>query len=100
LIAKFGKSYVQLPFERPHELLNILNSILASFDPDVIHTYFGDGLFPLTGIIKETGIPFNPNRCIHAGFCGAKKSPSTMVIHIIALRYLAGAGVDVQTVIQ
>lgn len=64
LIAKFGKSFVRLPFERPHELLNILNSILASFDPDVIHTYFGDGwLFPrLLELSKETGIPFNPNR--------------------------------------
>src|SRR5260221_8742144 len=64
LIAKFGKSYVRLPFERPHELLNILNSTLSSFDPDVIHTYFGDGwLFPrLLELSKETEIPFNPNR--------------------------------------
>ncbi len=64
LIAKFGKSYVRLSFDRPRELLNILNGILSSFDPDVIHTHYGDGwLFPrLLELSKETGIPFNPNR--------------------------------------
>lgn len=64
LVAKFGKSFVRLPFERPRELLTILNSILDSFDPDVIHTHYGDGwLFPrLLELSKETGIPFNPNR--------------------------------------
>lgn len=64
LVAKFGKSFVRLPFERPRELLTILNSILDSYDPDVIHTHYGDGwLFPrLLELSKETGIPFNPNR--------------------------------------
>jgi DNA polymerase elongation subunit (family B) len=64
LVAKFGKSFVRLPFERPRELLHILNSILDSFDPDVIHTHYGDGwLFPrLLELSQETGIPFNPNR--------------------------------------
>lgn len=64
LVAKFGKSFIRLPFERPCELLSLLNSILDSFDPDVIHTHHGDGwLFPrLLELSKETGIPFNPNR--------------------------------------
>jgi DNA polymerase elongation subunit (family B) len=64
LVAKFGKSFVRLPFKRPRELLTILNSILASFDPDVVHTHYGDGwLFPrFLELSKETGIPFNPNR--------------------------------------
>ncbi|HSG43117.1 MAG TPA: DNA polymerase domain-containing protein, partial [Anaerolineales bacterium] len=64
LIARFEKSYVRLPFNRPRELLNILNSLLTSFDPDVVHTHYGDGwLFPrLFEISKKTGISFNPNR--------------------------------------
>jgi DNA polymerase II len=64
LAAKFGKSFVRLPFERPRELLHILNSILDSFDPDVIHTHYGDGwLFPrLLELSQEMGIPFNLNR--------------------------------------
>lgn len=64
LILRFDKSYLRLSFDRPRELLSVLNSVLSSFDPDVIHTYFGDGwLFPLLfQLSKETGIPFNPNR--------------------------------------
>jgi len=64
LIAKFGKSYLRLSFARPRELLSILNSILSSFDPDVIQTHFGDAwLLPkLFELSKVTGIPFNPNR--------------------------------------
>ncbi|MBL8049632.1 MAG: hypothetical protein JNM46_00280 [Anaerolineales bacterium] len=64
LIARFGKSYLQLSLDRPRELLNVLNSILSSYNPDVIHTYFGDSwIFPyLEESSKKTGIPFNPNR--------------------------------------
>ena len=64
LIAKFGKSYLRLAFDRPRVLLGVLNGVLSSFDPDVIHTHFGDAwLFPyLLEISKKTGIPFNPNR--------------------------------------
>jgi DNA polymerase-2 len=64
LMAKFGKSHMRLSFERPGELLTLLNGVLASFDPDVIKTYFGDvWLFPrLEELSKKTGIPFNPNR--------------------------------------
>lgn len=66
LIAKFGKSYVRMSFDKPHELLIVLNGILSSFDPDVIQTHFGDSwLYPkLLKMSKETGIPFNPNRDI------------------------------------
>lgn len=64
LVAKYGKSYLRLAFDRPRELLGVLNGVLSSFDPDVIHTHFGDGwLFPhLFELSKKTGIPFNPNR--------------------------------------
>ncbi len=64
LIAKFGKSYLRLPFNRSGELLSILNGIFASFDPDVIQTHFGDAwLFTyLLELSQKTGISFNPNR--------------------------------------
>ena len=64
LIAKFGKSRMQISFDKPVEIINLLNSILTSFDPDVIQTYFGDSwLFShLQELSKKTGIPFNPNR--------------------------------------
>ncbi len=64
LIAKFGKSYMQLPVDRPRQLITILNGILLSYDPDVIQTHYGDAwLFPyLEKLSQETRIPFNPNR--------------------------------------
>lgn len=64
LIAKFGKSFLRLPFDKPRELLGILNGVLSSYDPDVIHTHFGDSwLFPhLLKLSEKTGVPFNPNR--------------------------------------
>jgi DNA polymerase elongation subunit (family B) len=64
LIVKFGKSYLRIPFDKPHELLSVLNGVLSSFDPDVIHTHFGDDwLFPyLHELSIKTGIPFNLNR--------------------------------------
>ena len=64
LAVKFGRSYMRLSFKQPRELLSALTSILASFDPDVVHTHYGDGwLLPyLLELSKETGIPFNPNR--------------------------------------
>jgi DNA polymerase-2 len=64
LIARFGKSYLRLSFKKPRELLGILNGVLCSYDPDVVHTHYGDAwLFPhLLELSKTTGIPFNPNR--------------------------------------
>lgn len=64
LIAKFGKSYLRLPFNKPDELINLLNGVLFSYDPDAILTRFGDGwLLPkLLGLSNETGIPLNLNR--------------------------------------
>jgi DNA polymerase-2 len=64
LNAKFGKSYMRLPFDRPRQLLTILNSILLSYDPDIIQTHYGDAwLFPyLERTASELHIPFNPNR--------------------------------------
>lgn len=64
LIVKFEKSYLRLPFDKPYELLSILNGIFSSYDPDVIHTHFGDSwLLPhLLELSRKTGIPFSPNR--------------------------------------
>lgn len=64
LIARFDKSYVRASFDQPPEVIHLLNGILASFDPDVIQTHFGDAwLFPkLLELSKKAGIPFNPNR--------------------------------------
>ena len=64
LVARFDTSYVRASFDRPPELIHLLNGILASFDPDVIQTHFGDAwLFPkLLEFSKMTRIPFNPNR--------------------------------------
>jgi hypothetical protein len=57
LIVKFEKSFLRLPFDRPRELLGILNSIFSAYDPDVVHTHFGDGwLFPhLLNLSKKPG---------------------------------------------
>src|SRR6185369_1470447 len=62
LIAKFDGSSMRLSFDKPGELITLLNSVLSSFDPDVIQTHFGDSwLFPyLQELSKKTGIPFNP----------------------------------------
>jgi len=64
LIVSFGKSYLRTSFDQPRELLSLLNSILSIYDPDVIHTHFGDAwLFSyLQELSKKTGIAFNPNR--------------------------------------
>ncbi|HET9909633.1 MAG TPA: DNA polymerase domain-containing protein [Anaerolineales bacterium] len=64
LVATFRKSYLRISMEKPPELINLLNAILVSFDPDVIRTHFGDAwLFPyLREVSKKYRIPFNPNR--------------------------------------
>jgi DNA polymerase-2 len=64
LIAKFRTSYLRLSLDKPRELITLLNSILSSFDPDVIRTQFGDAwLFPqLDELSKKAGIPLTPNR--------------------------------------
>ena len=64
LIARFDRSYVRASFDRPPEVIHLLNGILSSFDPDVIQTHFGDAwLLPkLLELSKRMGIPFNLNR--------------------------------------
>lgn len=78
LIAKFGKSFLRLPFDKPHELINLLNSVLSSYDPDIIQSRFGDGwLLPkLLKLSKKTGIPLHLNR-----------DPSVPVLHKKALDF-------------
>lgn len=64
LIARFGKSFMKIPLDKPREVLTIMNGILQSYDPDVIHTRFGDSwLFPwLEKKSEELKIAFVPNR--------------------------------------
>jgi len=64
LVAKFGKSSQRLSFDQPCELISLLNGILASFDPDVIQSRFGDSwLLPkLLKLSQKTGIPLTLNR--------------------------------------
>jgi len=64
LIAKFDKSYIRTRLDRPREAIGVLNSILQTYDPDVIQTHYGDAwLFTkLEELSKEAGLPFNPNR--------------------------------------
>lgn len=67
LIAKFGKSSQRLSFDQPRELISLLNSILSSYDPDVILTRFGDSwLFAkLFQLSRKMKLPFKPNRDIY-----------------------------------
>ena len=64
LLIKYDGFSMRAPLTRPRELLELLKSILATYDPDVIETHFGDTwLFTwLDDVSKQTGIPFNPNR--------------------------------------
>jgi DNA polymerase-2 len=57
---------VRISFHKPEEVISLLNSILSSFDPDVIQTHYGDAwLFQhLEQLSRKTGIIFNPNRDI------------------------------------
>jgi len=64
LIARFGKFYLRIPFNQPRELITVLNGVLSSYDPDIIHTHFGDGwLLPhLLELSGRAGILLNLNR--------------------------------------
>ena len=64
LLVHFGGFSLQAPLNRPRALLHLLKGILASYNPDVILTRFGDTwLFAhLEELSQSTGIPFNPNR--------------------------------------
>ena len=54
----------RLSFEKPREILGVLNALLNQYNPDVILTSYGDTwLFTrLEELSKETGTLFNPNR--------------------------------------
>ena len=64
LLIRFGGSFLRLSLDQPYELIHILNSILASYDPDVIQSHYGDTwLFShLLETAERIGVPFNPNR--------------------------------------
>ncbi|HEY2980731.1 MAG TPA: DNA polymerase domain-containing protein [Anaerolineales bacterium] len=64
LIIRYEDTYIRAPLNRPRELLTLFNGILATYDPDMILTQFGDTWIfrHLQKLSKETGIPFNPNR--------------------------------------
>ncbi len=64
LNIKYEAFNYQVPLDNSRDLLFKINSILRSYNPDVILTHHGDGwLFSyLEKISKQTGIPFEPNR--------------------------------------
>jgi DNA polymerase-2 len=64
LLVRFNDFFLRLPLDQPYELLNLLNSILSAYDPDVIQTHYGDTwLFThLLETAQRIGVPFNPNR--------------------------------------
>lgn len=64
LLIKYDGFYVRAPLDKPRELLELLKSILAAYDPDVLQTHYGDTwLFAwLEEASKQTGISLNLNR--------------------------------------
>jgi DNA polymerase II len=64
LFIRYNDVYIRAPLSRPKELINLLNNIFFTFDPDVIETQFGDAWFfsYLEKASKHTGISINPNR--------------------------------------
>jgi DNA polymerase II len=64
LSVEFQGFKYHLSFDKPREILCMLNAILLQYNPDVILTSYGDTwLFTrLEEISKETSVSFNPNR--------------------------------------
>ena len=64
LSVEFQHFKYRLSFEKPREILGVLNTLLNQYNPDVILTSYGDTwLFAcLEELSQQTGIPFNPNR--------------------------------------
>ena len=64
LSVEFQRFKYRLSFEKPREILGVLNILLMQYNPDVILTSYGDTwLFTrLEELSKETGISFNPSR--------------------------------------
>jgi DNA polymerase-2 len=64
LLIRYNGFHLRAPLDKPRELVLLLKHILATYDPDVIQTRFGDTwLFSfLEDAAKESGIPFSPNR--------------------------------------
>jgi DNA polymerase-2 len=72
LLVKYDGFYLRAPLDKPRQLLELLNTILETYDPDVIQTHFGDTwLFDwLEEVAKQNNLPFNLNR-----------DPSVPVLH-------------------
>ncbi|MGE5073391.1 MAG: DNA polymerase domain-containing protein [Anaerolineae bacterium] len=64
LLIRYGGFHLRAPLANPRELVLLVKHILATYDPDVIQTRFGDTwLFSfLEDAAQEHGIAFNPNR--------------------------------------
>ena len=64
LLVEYDRFKYRLPLGEPRRILGLLNSILRSYDPDVLLTSWGDTwLFSfLREASERSGIPFNPNR--------------------------------------
>ncbi|MCE9646690.1 MAG: hypothetical protein K8S20_11890 [Chloroflexi bacterium] len=64
LLIKYNDVGIRVPLSRPKEIIDLLNNIFSTFDPDVLETHFGDTWFfsYLEKASKQTGISINPNR--------------------------------------
>ena len=64
LLVRYGGFHLRAPLDKPRELVLLLKHILATYDPDVIQTRFGDTwLFSyLEEAAQANRISFNPNR--------------------------------------
>ncbi len=64
LLVEYAQFKYRVPLDPPRPLLNLLNAILRSYDPDVLLTEYGDTwlLSHLQTLSEQTRVPFNPNR--------------------------------------
>lgn len=64
LRIEYAQFKYQVPLDPPRPLLNLLNAILRSYDPDVLLTEYGDTwlLAHLAALSEQTCVAFNPNR--------------------------------------
>ena len=64
LSIEYDRFKYQVPLDPPRPLLSLLNTILRSYDPDVLISEYGDTwlLSHLEKLSEQTRVPFNPNR--------------------------------------
>lgn len=64
LLIEYARFKYRVSLDPPGPLLNLLNAILRSYDPDVLLTEYGDTwLFAHLAVLSaQARVPFNPNR--------------------------------------